>query len=438
MKPNFHTTPRYKWWVVAMLWLISFFNYADRQAIFSVIPLIEREMSLTPVQIGILASAFAWVYGLSAPLAGMIIDRVKRKTAIIGGLHAWSLICMATVLSTNFRHLVFWRAAEGLGETFYYPASMSLISDYHGRDTRSRAMGLHQTSVYVGTIGGGFFAGLIGQYYGWRLSFIVFGGLGILLGFVLTRFLVEPVRGAADVADAAATRGAHAPISTTAVKPGRGLSLPAFLQLVARTPTLLCLMGAFMCANFVAVVLLSWMPKFLYDKFHMGLAMAGLTATIFVQLASMAGAPIGGWLADTLRRRTPRGRMAVQMIGVLGGAPFVALCGLTPSVGMLILALTVWGFFKGLYDANIFASVFDVVRPEARGTAAGFMNAVGWLAGGGSAPIVIGIIAQRESLGLAIALASTVYVAAGLLLLIGIVFFVKRDAERMQAELGAT
>jgi MFS family permease len=427
VKPNFHTAPRYKWWVVAMLWLISFFNYADRQAIFSVFPLLEREMQLTPVQLGLLGSSFAWVYGLGAPFAGMIVDRVKRRTAILGGLQAWSVICVATVMSTNFRHLLFWRAAEGLGETFYYPASMSLISDYHGRDTRSRAMGLHQTSVYVGTIGGGFFAGLIGQYYGWRLSFIVFGGLGIVLGFVLSRFLVEPVRGAADVAEAT---GGHAAAVT-----GGGLSLPAFLRLVARTPTLLCLMGAFMCANFVAVVLLSWMPKFLYDKFHMGLAMAGLTATIFVQLASMAGAPVGGWLADTWRKRTPRGRLLVQMIGVLGGAPFVALCGLTPSVGTLILALTVWGFFKGLYDANIFASVFDVVRPEARGTAAGFMNAVGWLAGGGSAPLVIGIIAQRESLGLAIALASTVYVAAGALLLIGIVFFVKRDAARMQAEL---
>ena len=342
---------------------------------------------------------------------------------------------MATVLSSDFRHLLFWRAAEGLGETFYYPASMSLISDYHGRGTRSRAMGLHQTSVYVGTIGGGFFAGLIGQYYGWRWSFIVFGGLGVLLGFVLARFLVEPPRGAADVAEAAgsakATAG-HAPLR------GGQLSLPAFVRLVARTPTLLCLMGAFMCANFVAVVLLSWMPKFLYDKFHMGLAMAGLTATIFVQLASMAGAPIGGWLADTLRRRSPRGRMVVQMIGVLGGAPFVVLCGLTSSVGMLIVALTAWGFFKGLYDANIFAAVFDVVRPEARGTAAGFMNAVGWLAGGGSAPIIIGIIAQRESLGLAIALASTVYVAAGVLLLTGILFFVKHDAARMQAELNAS
>jgi MFS family permease len=149
----------------------------------------------------------------------------------------------------------------------------------------------------------------------------------------------------------------------------------------------------------------------------------------------MAGAPLGGWLADTWRRRTPRGRVAVQMIGVLGGAPFVALCGLTPSIGTVMVALTFWGLFKGLYDANIFASVFEVVRPEARGTAAGFMNAFGWLAGGGSAPLVIGIIAQRESLGLAIALASIVYLAAGALLLVAILFFVKRDVARMQGEL---
>jgi MFS family permease len=408
------SSPRYKWWVVLMLWTICVFNYADRQAIFSVFPLLEREMNLTPVQLGLLGSAFAWVYGLMAPLAGMVVDRVPRKTAILGGLHVWSLICAATALSTNFRHLFFFRAAEGLGETFYFPASMSLLGDYHGRETRSRAMGLHQTSVYVGTIGGGFFAGLIGQYYGWRLSFIVFGALGILLGIALHWLLVEPVRGASEE------------VQSPAVTPVR-LTFGQFLGLLRRTPTLLCLMGAFMCANFVAVVLLSWMPKFLFDRFQMSLAMAGLTATLFVQLASMVGAPLGGWLADKLRRKTVRGRMAVQAIGVFGGAPFVALCGLTPSVTTVIIALTFWGLFKGLYDANIFASVFDVVRPEARGTAAGFMNAVGWLAGGGSAPLVIGIIAQRESLGLAIALASTVYVAAGVLLIVGM-FWLRREA----------
>jgi MFS family permease len=401
--------PSYKWRVVAILWCISFFNYADRQAIFSVFPLLEREMHLTPVQLGLLASGFAWVYGLGAPLAGMVVDRARRKTVILGGLHAWSLICLATGLSRNFTQLLLFRAAEGLGETFYFPASTSLISDYHGGLTRSRALGLHQTAVYMGTIGGGFFAGLIAESYGWRWSFAVFGGLGVMLGFVLARFLVEPARGAAD----------------DVVPTGPMLGFVAFLRLLGRTPTLLCLLGAFMCANFVAVVLLSWMPKFLYDRFHMGLAMAGLTATLFVQLASMAGAPAGGWLADVWRRRSTRGRIAVQTIGVLGGAPFVVMCGLTRSVTTLVVALTLWGFFKGLYDANIFASVFDLVPPEARGRAAGFMNMIGWLAGGGSAPIVIGLIAERASLGAAMALASLVYVAAGALLIAGMMLMAR-------------
>jgi MFS family permease len=109
--------------------------------------------------------------------------------------------------------------------------------------------------------------------------------------------------------------------------------------------------------------------------------------------------------------------MLVQAIGVFGGAPFVLLCGMTQSVAWLIVALSVWGFFKGLYDANIFASVFDVVPPEVRGTAAGFMNTVGWLGGGGSAPLVIGWLSRSQGLGPAIAMASSVYVLAGVLLL---------------------
>src|SRR3989442_1724982 len=190
--------PRYKWYVVGMLWWISFFNYADRQAIFSVFPLLQSEMCLTKVELGLLGSSFAWVYGLCAPFAGVIVDRVRRKTAILGGLHAWSAICLVTGFSRRFYHLLFFRAAEGLGETFYYPASVSMISDYHGRQTRSRALGTHQTSVYVGTIAGGFFAGFIGEHYGWRWSFILFGELGILLGLFLDRFLYEPRRGAAE------------------------------------------------------------------------------------------------------------------------------------------------------------------------------------------------------------------------------------------------
>jgi MFS family permease len=112
---------------------------------------------------------------------------------------------------------------------------------------------------------------------------------------------------------------------------------------------------------------------------------------------------------------------------MFGGAPFVIVCGLTTSIGTLIVALTLWGFFKGLYDANIFASAFDVVPPSARGRAAGFMNMIGWLAGGGSAPLVIGLVAARSSLGAALALASVVYIAAGLLLVVGMALFPTRE-----------
>jgi sugar phosphate permease len=408
----------YGWYVVAMLWCISFFNYADRQAIYSVFPLLEKELGLSMVQLGMLGSAFAWVYGLSGFMAGFVVDRMSRKKAILGGLYVWSIICAATAFFRGFRALFVLRAAEGLGETVYYPASMSMVSDYHGKRTRSRAIGIHQTSVYAGTIAGGFLAGKIAELYGWRWSFIVFGSLGVLLGFVLTRFLREPKRGQADTEQ-------NEPVAAS-------LSFAQFVQLLRRTPTVLCLMGAFMCSNFVAVVLLTWMPKFLYDRFHMGLAVAGLTATIFVQLASVFGSVAGGWLADLLRARTTRGRILVQAAGVLCGAPFVAWCGLTHSVPALITALTFWGFAKGMYDANIFASLFDVVRPEARGTAAGFLNSVGWLGGGGAAPVLIGWIASDHGLSAGITAASTVYLLAAALLLTAAIFFVKRDSERNQ------
>jgi MFS family permease len=401
-----------------MLWCISFFNYADREAIFSLFPLLQKDMHLTPIQLGLLGSAFAWVYGLCAPFAGNIVDRVRRKLAILGGLYVWSSIAVATSLSRAFHQLFCFMALEGVGETFYFPASMSMISDYHGKVTRSRAMGAHQTSVYVGTIAGGFFAALIGERYGWRWSFVSFGSLGILLGFVLARLLREPQRGAADLEDIA-TGGSEAI--------EKRIRIIEFVKIATGTPSLCMLMGAFVCANFVALVLLSWMPKFLYDKFGMSLAMAGLSATIFAQLASMVGSPLGGWFADLLRKKMAGGRMLVQAIALFCGAPFVFLCGRTSSLAWIIVALTVWGLFKGLYDANIFASVFDVIPPRARGTGAGFMNLVGWLGGGGLAPVVIGFIAEKESLSLAISLASLVYVAGGVLLLTAIVCFARRD-----------
>jgi len=192
-----------------------------------------------------------------------------------------------------------------------------------------------------------------------------------------------------------------------------------------------------MCANFMATVLFTWMAAFVYGKFHLSLAMAGLTATVYIQLASMFGSPLGGWLADILRKQTPGGRIIVQAVALFLEAPFAAWCALTGSMFWLAVSLSLWGLAKGFYEANIFASVFDVIRPEARGTAAGFMNLVGWLAGGSTAPVLIGYLAQHTSLEAAIAKASLCYVIAGALLTAAIVFFVKRDAGKLESELRA-
>src|ERR1044071_8576687 len=182
----------YKWLVVAMLWFVCFFNYADRQAIFSVFPLLKSEMNLSDVQLGIVGSSFMWVYAAVGPIAGLVGDRLRRKTLIIGGLVFWSLITIATALSTNYTHLVIFRALEGFGEAFYFPASMSMLSDYHAADTRSRAMAFHQSSVYAGTIAGGSIAGVMGQVYGWGSSFYLFGSARNFYGFFLLLLLREP------------------------------------------------------------------------------------------------------------------------------------------------------------------------------------------------------------------------------------------------------
>ncbi len=289
----FNPTRRYAWAVVFMLWWISFFNYADRQAIFSVFPLLESEMGLTLRERGYLGTSFAIVYGVSALFAGMVVDRVRRKNAILGGLQVWSLICMTTAVSRNYIQLLLFRAAEGLGETFYYPASTSLLSDYHGPATRSRALGLHQTSVYIGTIAGGFLAGFIALHYGWRGSFVFFGGLGMVLGVILQFTLIEPPRGAAE--DGNQLTPKRMPLGET-------------IFIILRTPAVPFFMLAFACSNYAAMVLLAWMPQYLSSKFNLRLDWAGLGATGPPQLASMVGAPLGGWLADSWRSRRSSGR----------------------------------------------------------------------------------------------------------------------------------
>lgn len=406
------TSKNYKWAVVAMLWFVCFFNYADRQAIFSVFEPLKSEMNLTDVQLGIVGAAFMWVYAGFGTIAGLIGDRLKRKPLIIGGLVFWSVITIATALSTRYAHLVLFRALEGFGEAFYFPASMSLISAYHGPDTRSRAMSIHQSSVYAGTIAGGSVAAVLAQHYGWRLSFYLFGSLGVLLGVVLLLLLREPP-------SELATEPAEFTAKMELGSSSQSRSAIRTLIDLLTNPMVRILIMVFIGANFVAMIFLTWMPTFLYRKFSLSLAMAGVSATIYLQIASVLGVLTGGVLADRLARRTPGGRMMTQAIGLVLGVPFIFLAGWTISVPVVILALVGFGYFKGLYDANIWASLHDVVRPERRASAVGLMNSLGWI-GGGVAPIAIAAASARFGMSACISASSAIYLLIAVLLVFGI------------------
>jgi predicted MFS family arabinose efflux permease len=248
-----------------------FFNYADLQSIYSVFPAPEGPGLQLEPSVGLWASSFVvtparvglrdwWETGSSA----------RPSPA---GFIFWSLVTLAFSFATKYWHVVALRAIEGFGEAFYFPAAMALISAYHGKDTRSRAMGIHQSSVYAGTVAGGTLGGWMGQHYGWRSSFSLLGVLGIVFGFVLFALLKEPPEQ-----------------SPAPDRPKE--SLGGILRTIGdvfRVPMVWVLMAVFVGANFVAMVFLVWLPKFLFEKFNMSLSMAGFSATAYLQVASVLG-----------------------------------------------------------------------------------------------------------------------------------------------------
>lgn len=413
--------PGYRWAVVGMLWFCGFFNYADRQAVFSIFPLLGEEFGLSNLHRGAIASAFMMVYALMSPFAGFVVDRYSRRWLVASGLAIWSLVCALTGTARSYAQLLFYRAAEGLGESFYFPASMSLVSDYHGPRTRSRAMSIHQTSVYVGTAAGGIIAGYLGQYYGWRSPFFILGVIGMGYALVLPWLLIEPERGAAD-SKPAALLDPELPL------PPEKPSLVENLVEFATNPAAMMLLVVFAGANFVASTLLAWLPQFVKDQHHVDLLEAATVAGLYFPGGNLIGALCGGALADMAARKLRAGRVLVQASGLLLGAPCVYIAGTANSMGVLVPALIGIGLAKGIYDANIFASVFDVVRPALRGTTAGVMNLGGWVAGF-AAPLMVGWFSDQHGLGAAIAWTAGVYVVAGVLALLAAIAVSRRTAK---------
>jgi MFS transporter, Spinster family, sphingosine-1-phosphate transporter len=409
----------YKWLVVALFWFAFFLNQADRQVIFAVFPLVEKDLGLSQTELGLTGSLFFWVYGLTAPLAGALGDRFSRKRILVTALLVWSAATLGSGAATGFVTLLLLRALTGAGEAFYFPSANSIITDYHGAATRATAMSLHLTALYFGVITSGWLAGWLGERYGWRAAFGVFGAAGIVFALVLARLLAEPARGRSE-RGAAAARSERAPA---------GMSLAARVRETLSRPTAVALIFTFVCMNFVNAAYLPWMTKLLYERFGYGLAAAGFHATFWHHAGAFAGVLAGGKLADRLAARSRLSRPLIQAAGLFLGAPFIFLLGWSDAGAVVFAAMGLFGLFRGLYDSNLLASLYEVIRPEARATATGLFMASGFLFGG-TASVIVGSLSQRLGLGMALAATSLAYVVGGLTLIAACAFWFRRDAER--------
>ncbi len=358
--------------MVGLLWLAYFLNYVDRQVVFSILPVLQKELGFSSTQLGLIGSIFLWVYSLTCPPAGRLADRVRREWLLPASLVLWSLATLATGLSGTITALLVWRGVMGITEGLYFPAAVSVLGGLHPGATRSRAISIHGTAQFAGIAFGGWFGGWMAETWGWRWGFAALAVAGMayapLLGAGLGRLP------AVEAAAASRTR----PADLLASGCFRALALAFF---------------AF-CA--VLWMLYAWLPNFLYERFGLGLAEAGFTATLYLQAGSAAGILCGGAIADWASRRLPAGRFYIAALGLLISSPLAWLTFTAPSLAWLKAFAAAFGFFAGLLMSNTVASAYDVIPPANYGLAAGVLTLVGGLAGGLG---VFSIGRWKESLG---------------------------------------
>ena len=406
----------YKWEVLVLLWIAFFVNQADRQVFNVVLPLIKEDLALSDVQIGTIATAFNLVYALLVPMAGYIGDLFSRKWIVSLSILFWSVATMFTGLSNGMIMLIVMRSvATGGGEAFFGPSNYALLASYH-RETRSFAMSIHQTSYYVGVILSGFVAGYIGQHYGWRSAFLVFGAVGVIHAVVMI-FRLKDKREKGIVNSEG--------VNSENVKSEK-ISIFEGFRVLFTTPTAVMLTIGFSGLIFVLTGYLTWMPTYLFEEFNMSLAEAGFHSMFYTHLFAFFGVMIAGKLSDKLAGKNPANRILLQAGGLLFAVPFIILMGNSGTLAAIYVGFAGFGFARAFFDANTYTVLYDVIPEKYHSSASGVMIMLGFAVGSLS-PLILGLMKPVLGLSFSISSLAVIWLVCGLLMVVAYKFFYNRD-----------
>ena len=375
----------YKWAVLAMLSCAFFFHQADR-ALFGLLTIpIQNDLHLSDVQIGWINTVLSWTLAGMAFIAGPVGDRFSRKWIITISLISWSLMTfmmgfvgdwkiMGVFIPAYFVVMFFRSIATGVGESFYGPCYPPLLAHFH-RETRSIALSIHQGALYFGLMTSGVLtAWVLGVLGTWRHVFMAFGAAGFALGVFF-------IWGLKDVSAANESKEKReSPLAGVAY--------------FFRKPSAICAMAGFVAIVFANNAYLFWAPKFMSVKFGTSVGEAGTSTMFWHHLCAFLAILLGGVVTDHFVKRFPRFRLGFQICAMLCGAPCLAMIGLGSTASFMVAMTAAYGVFRGFFEVNTHASLFDVVPPEYRSTSVGIFTLVAFLFGGLSG-VVMGTLSQR-------------------------------------------
>ncbi|MCH5328268.1 MAG: MFS transporter [Coprobacter sp.] len=405
----------YPWIVVGLLWVVALLNYMDRQMLSTM----QESMKVDIAELnkaeafGALMAIFLWIYGFMSPVAGMIADRFSRKWLVVGSLFVWSAVTFLMGYAQSFSQLYWLRAAMGISEALYIPSALSLIADWHPGKTRSLAVGIHMTGLYVGQAIGGFGA-TVAALFSWQAAFHGFGIVGVAYSLILILLLQE------NPAHSYTGKGISGP------KPAKP-SLFSGLSIVLSTWAFWVILFYFAAPSLPGWATKNWLPTLFSRSLDIPMSQAGPLSTITIAVSSFIGVITGGILSDRWVQKNIRGRVYTGAIGLGMTIPALMLLGFGHNLIAITGAGLLFGIGYGIFDANNMPILCQFVSAKYRSTAYGIMNMTGVFAGA-AVTEVLGKWTDSGNLGLGFALLSIVVAVALALQL----YFLRPQTDNME------
>lgn len=399
----------YPWVVVGLLWMVALLNYLDRQMLATMKDSMMGDIKelQTAENFGRLMAVFLWIYGFMSPVAGLIADRVNRKWLIVGSLGVWSSVTLSMGYAHSFQVLYVLRAIMGISEALYIPAGLALIADYHQGNTRSLAIGIHMTGLYLGQALGGFGA-TVASLFSWQTAFHSFGIVGVAYSVILILFLRDKKVTSASLKTG--TKKKH--------KTNEGLkSVYKSLSLLLGTISFWVILFYFAAPSFPGWATKNWLPTLFSQSLGIEMAKAGPLATITIAASSFVGVLVGGILADRWIQVNLRGRIYTGAIGLSLTIPALVSLGFGTGFISILGGAVLFGVGYGMFDTNNMPILCQFVSPRHRAAGYGLMNMTGVFAGAFITDL-LGKATDSGNLGRDMALLSLPVAAAVLLQLI--------------------